>query len=110
MRKKQIICSGIIKGRYNLDYKWAIIDHPKLGRLYIAQDFGGIDTLAGGQYRWRHGFAVQLLPDDTIKSLSAPHNEHCTVLGAACAGHRPERPLKRWDGKTIEQIATAYGL
>lgn len=109
-QKTTVVDSGVDEGHYDLNYKWAIIDHPMHGRLYLTQGFGGLDTMYGGLYRWRHGIAVQLLPDDTIESLSAPHNEIETIIGAACEGYRDDRPLLEWDGQCIANVAESCGL
>jgi len=69
-----------------------------------------MDSLDGGMYRWRHGLAVQLLPDDTMEALSAPHNDIETILSAACAGYRQERPLMEWDSYAVATIAEACGI
>ena len=106
----KVIAQDTVKAQYDMWCKWAIIDHPKHGRLYITQGFGGMDSLQGGMYRWSNGIAVQLMPDDTITSLSAMHNETINILEAACRGYRDERQLVDWTGDMVAQVAKSCGL
>ena len=98
-------------GAYAMNCKSAIIDHPKHGRLYISQEFGGMHTLAGGKYRWSSGIVIKLLADDTFQSLSNKmYNETETVLNAATNACCDDRPILEWDGNMIDSVASAAGL
>lgn len=89
----------------------AIIDHPAHGRVLIVDGFGGMDTLAGGCVRWRHGLAVKLQPGDTFDRLDeSMHNEWTTELRAALTGYSETRPFMDWDGRAVAQVAKSIGL
>lgn len=70
-------------------------------RILICQMFGGIDSLAGGMPRWRHGVACRLRPDDTLATI---------VLGDVVRGYDKDRPVLDWDGIVVRRIAEAVGL
>lgn len=84
----------------------AIIESEKHGRLFIEDGFGGMDSLAGGQVRWRHGMARKISEVDTIDSL--------TKLQLMKSGF-PFRQIDNlsplpWDGFMIEKLARSVGL
>ena len=72
--------------------------------MLIRQGYGGVDTLHGGAYRWRHGVAVALRPDDTFQSLSGDWNEALPHISAILSGYDPERPVLDWPEEKIESI------
>jgi hypothetical protein len=92
----------------------AIIDHTRCGRILIEDGYGGEDSIAGGAVRWRHGWAAQLLPEDTMDTLLALHPDigggEFRTLDLIRYGRDPNRPIKTWHGRTIEAIAHAVGL
>lgn len=86
----------------------AIVDHPALGRLWLLEGFGGINTAEGGRAGWRYGIAVQLQPTDTLKTLeSEPLNDYTTLKSAVKAGHDPTRPMLQLD---VAELAQACGV
>lgn len=102
-------------GLYGINCTAAIVEHSALGRLYISQMFGGIDTLAGGTYRW--GLGCQILPADTLASLQDTrwNGNGCNLLSAMTNGYDDSRPVLGMDGRywgywTIGRIAAAAGL
>jgi hypothetical protein len=97
-------------GEYGIPYAAAIVQHPTLGRVYISEEYGGEDGISGGTYRWRHGIAVQLRPDDTAETLNAPWSEHASVLEAMLRGMDPARLVLNWSGAAIERVARSAGL
>lgn len=98
------------EGVYGLPHTVAIVEHPEQGRVLIAEGFGGMDDLSGGNYRWRHGVACQLQVTDTLDALDQARNECCTIIEAALSGHDPDRPLLNWSGDEITEVARAAGL
>jgi hypothetical protein len=110
--KIRVIESETLRGAYDFPCTLAIIEHPKYGRLLIREGFGGMDTLAGGQYRWRHGVACDVKDEDTIESLNdGEWNEHTTLIAAVLAGYDPERPIAAWaSGHILDKMARAAGL
>jgi len=88
----------------------AIIDHPKHGRLYLIQGYGGEGTIAGAAPRWRHGAVCRVLGTDTLESLRGDANEYTSVINVALAGHDPDRPLLDWTGHMIKRCALAVIL
>lgn len=99
------------RGSYDMQLKRAIIDHPEHGRLYLTQAFGGMDTLAGGAIRWRHGIACRLRPGDTLNSLRGEAwNDIVSRMEAMEHGYDDERPVLDWSGSAIESVARKAGL
>lgn len=100
-----------VSREYGLDGTVAIINHPEHGRLFIADGFGGQDSLDGGSVRWRHGMAIKLQPDDTLDSLrNTPWNDYCDLIDAMLKGHDDSRPVLDWHGPVIESLAKQAGL
>ena len=58
MNNNGILDFDRVTGQYDMAYTRAIIQHPKYGKLYVQEEFGGGD-LEGQKYRWRDGFAVK---------------------------------------------------
>ena len=79
-------------GVYGFPYTTVIIETPT-GRMVVRQGFGGIDTPHGGAYRWRHGVAAMILPNDTLQSLSGDWTASTSHLEAILSGYDPERPV-----------------
>lgn len=89
----------------------AIVDHPTHGRLYVRHGFGGMDTLEGGQVRWKHGLAIQLRQNDTFADLDADWNDQgVDVRQAMTNGYDASRPVLQWDGYMVANLAAACGL
>lgn len=81
--KIELIEKDTFDGTYGFPFVAAIIEHPEYGRLYITQAYGGEDSLSGGAYRWRHGFAVRIGDEDTFANLKErEYNEHYTCFDA----------------------------
>ena len=85
----------------------AIIDHPKYGRLFICDGFGGMDELRGGAIRWEHGMAIKLLPGDTLDVL---HANNASILFYARIGDDNSRPVLPWTGMMVAAVARTAGL
>jgi hypothetical protein len=81
-----------------------IIEIGDSEKILIRQGFGGVDTPHGGAYRWRHGVAVALRPDDTFQSLSGDWNEALPHISAILSGYDPERPVLEWSGRKLSMI------
>jgi len=98
------------RGAYDLGMRTAIIDHPKHGRLLLAEGYGGESTPQGGAYRWSQGVVVSIQPTDTLGSLQADrHNEFSSVMDAVTNGRDKTRPLLLWPGHAIEALASSVG-
>lgn len=107
----KIIEERSVEMDYGFRGTWAVIDHPKHGRLLLCQGYGGETSLQGGGVRWRHGLILKLQPGDTIGSLEAlPWNDEMATLVAARHGYDPDRPLMEWNGHVVAAIAKAAGL
>ena len=98
-------------GAYDLGCSAAIIDSRKHGRLLLHQGFGGMDSLAGGSYRWRHGIVARLQPADTLASLAEENwNDHMSRLDAILEACDPTRPVLNFRGAAIAALARQAGL
>lgn len=91
---------------YGMMADMAIVEHPKHGRLFIREGYGGEDSLAGGAIRWRHGIAIRIQPGDTLESLRANPDGYLNMV----QGFDPDRPVLAWDGHSVEAVARAVGL
>jgi hypothetical protein len=91
---------------YGMMADMAIVEHPKHGRLFIREGYGGEDSLAGGSVRWRHGIACRIQPGDTLESLRSDPQGYLDLV----QGHDPARPVLTLDGRELERIAEATGL
>jgi hypothetical protein len=79
---------------YGLAGTVAIVETSNHKRFLIRDGFGGIDTLAGGAVRWKHGAAYELQPGDTLESLrSTAWNEEVTLYDAVLHGRDDSRPV-----------------
>lgn len=107
----QVIESEQYEAEYEMKATRAIIEHPKHGRILLAQGFGGLDDICGGAIRWRHGIAVQLQPGDTLHSLrSCEWNDTTSLYLAVVQGYDASRPILEWSGKKITSQARIAGL
>lgn len=101
--KTKLIEQGTRSGQYGIDWAWMIIDHPEHGRLLLLQGWGDSH---GETYRWQHGLAVQLLPQDTFGKLEHEMiNPGTTLLEYVTNGYDSARPALRWDGQIIHRVA-----
>ena len=111
MSKARVIESGSNEGVYEISCDWAIVDHPKHGRLYVAQGYGGEDGIEGGTYRWRHGIVCRLLPGDTIETLGELYDTESgyeiSILDGMIQGYDAERPVLGWAGYMIDRMISA---
>jgi len=105
-----VIESETREGQYDMTWTAAIIEHPQHGRLYLAEGFGGMDSIEGGMYRWQHGLACRVLPSDTLESLEDDCNDYSTIREAMTSGHDDSRPVLEWSGSMIAAVAQAAGL
>jgi hypothetical protein len=104
----KIVEKNEFEGIYGLPATEMIVELKDARRVYLAEGFGGMSTLAGGQYRWRHGIAVQVKHTDTIASLSADLTHRAwptTTLDLMTRGCDNDRSVLMWDGRTIDQVA-----
>lgn len=101
-----LIEQGTNNGAYDMLCTEIIIDHPKHGRLLLVEGFGGVDSLAGGAYRWQHGIVAQLQPGDTLASLHGDGwNDYCNLYQAVVQGYDDSRPILDWTGAMIKSCA-----
>ena len=106
-----VVESQTVERDYGMSGTIAIIESKAGDRYLIADGFGGMDSLSGGAVRWKHGEAVKLQPDDTIDSLrSGEWNDYINHFDAVLRGIDSERPIMRWEGYVIENIAETCGL
>lgn len=97
------------KGIYGLPADEMIVELKDGRRVWLLEFYGGEDTSQGGQYRWRHGVAIQVLPTDTLASLHEDNGEWAEGThsrDAILSGYDDRRPLLYWDGNVIERVAT----
>jgi hypothetical protein len=104
--KTTLIETTRVESDYGMLCRLAIVEHPKHGRLFIREGYGGEDSLAGGAIRWKHGLAIKLLPGDTLESLRATPDGYLDLV----QGFDPDRPVLAWDGHSLEAVARAVGL
>jgi hypothetical protein len=84
----------------------AIVETDAGKRLLIRDAFGGIDTLEGGAVRWRHGFAVELQPTDTLESLKTEMwNDETSLFHAVINAFDDSRPLLGIDPTNLAKSA-----
>jgi hypothetical protein len=88
------------RGAYDLICERMILDHASLGRILISEGFGGMDSLAGGAYRYRHGMALRVPSTASLEGLDreqasvGPLHEIYEVLD--------------WDGAVLQCIADSH--
>jgi hypothetical protein len=96
---------------YGMQGVEAIVEHPEHGLIYIADGFGGMDTMRGGAVRWEHGMAVKLQPGDTLENLRETEwNDSTTLFRAMLEGYDESRPVLQLTGRQVSAIAKAAGL
>lgn len=104
--KSKLIEKRTIEGMYEFAVEQMIIDTDKHGRILITEGYGGEDKMEGGQYRWKHGVAARLLPNDTFEVLIGDWNDCTSVFEAVINGYDPDRPLLHdWTGHVIATVA-----
>lgn len=105
-QKNKLVEKDTLTGQYDINYDRMIVDSVKSGRLLLIEGFGGIDTLDGGTYRWKHGIAIQLKPGDTLESLDDTEwNDYYSTYQVVAQGQDDSRPVLQWDGFAIEKLA-----
>lgn len=104
--KAKIVEKRTVTGQYDIDFDQMIVDHPEHGRLFLSEGFGGLDSLEGGAYRWKHGLAIALKKDDTFDSLECGEwNEIFALYEAVMQGYDDSRPILPWSGYAIKALA-----
>ena len=94
------------EGVYAMIITSIIIDTDKHGRVLLSEGFGGMGSINGGMYRWRHGIAISLKPDDTMEKLeSMEWHDGMSYLNAIYYGLDDDRPILEWPGYLIEKVA-----
>lgn len=104
----KLIERNTLTGDYNLPLQEMIVELSNGRRVYLIEGFGGMSSLEGGQNRWRHGVAVQILPADTLDSLSEDSGDY--YVGSYTRmmnGYDKQRPILDWDGWVIDRVATS---
>lgn len=101
--KNVLVESDSRRGAYDMIQTRAIVQHHSLGRLLLVEGFGGMDSLSGGAYRWRHGLAYKIRDTETLGTLF----DECTETGFTDAdGMVPEQ----FSSAILEKIAYSAGL
>lgn len=101
----KIVEEQVVDGAYGFRREMLIIDHPRHGRLLLAEEYCGETELRGGQYRW--GSVHRLQPDDTFGALAGEWNECTTILEAVEMQHDDSRPWLDWPPLYVERMAHA---
>lgn len=104
----QVVESRQVVGVYDMICTEAIIEHPKHGRLYISEGWGG-DEVHGEMYRWQHGVVCRLRPGDTLEVLDDALGI-ATVRELIHSGCDSTRPCLEWSGAAIAQFAKRLRL
>lgn len=84
MKTIRIVETDSARGAYEFKREFCLLDHPKHGRLYVTEGFGGMDSIDGGQYRWRHGAAAKVPADTTLAEVEIAGSEGVYVRGEPC--------------------------
>ena len=93
-------------GIYDLPCTEMIVQLTDGRRIYLSEGFGGMSSLEGGQYRWRHGVAIAIQVTDTLESLHTDTKEYnCHSYERMMAGYDETRPILDWDGNVIDRVA-----
>lgn len=87
-RKPEVVETGTFVGRYGLPGHDAVVDDPRYGRLYITEEYGGVGTLGGGAYRWRHGLAIRVPVGTTLEEARKIdwHDPARPLVESLCGG------------------------
>lgn len=88
-------------GIYDFTVDEMIVEAQGGQRVYLVEGYGGEQSVIGGAYRWIHGLAIYIKPEDTLKSL----HEDIEDFERMMHGYDEERPVQTWDGKAVEQCA-----
>ena len=100
-----IIETDKVKGQYDMWCHRMIVSHNGQ-RVLLIQGWGGMGDIRGGTYRWTHGEAVQLLPTDTLLSLSGDSDiDGTSIMDLALRGYDDTRPILGWTGAAINSYA-----
>ena len=104
--KSKLIEKKIVDGQYGMYQEILIIDTDSHGRLLVQNGYGGENSMSGGAYRWRHGLAVKLHPEDTLEILNETEwNESTSLYSAVIHGYDNTRPILDWPGYIISKVA-----
>lgn len=95
--KAIVIESDRPTGIYDMRYVRAIVDHPRHGRLYMQQVYGGEMSLSGGAYRW--GIACKV-PDGTTLEQATDIHRSALDFGQ----------VLDWENYMVENLADSCGL
>ena len=85
-------------GAYGMTAERMIITTESGQRVLLMQQFGGLNSMAGGAYRYRHGLALAVSERDTLASLDAEYARTGIPIAHM-------RDVLEWDGATIERVA-----
>ena len=96
------------EGAYGFATEAMILHADTHGRILIVDGWGG-DNLHGYCYRWRHGLAIRLQPNDTFLTLAEPWNDDTTTWQAVLGGYDAERPILDWTGHVVAALARRHG-
>ena len=91
------------KGSYDIDVTIAIIETAAQERVLLTEGYGG-DDLNGYTYRWDHGMAVKLLPNDTLEQIQT------AGINNILRGDDTARPVLDWPGYAVRKTAESVGL
>lgn len=84
-------------------FRLILAEHPRYGRVLLIEGFGGLDSLHGGAWRFRHGRAFQVEPSDTLAYLWD------TMPRPPFVRNFERRDLLNWSGSAIQRIAKTMG-
>jgi hypothetical protein len=101
--KNAIIESDSRSGAYEMRQQRAIIQHHTHGRLLLVEGFGGMNSVEGGMYRWKHGSAYKIEEADTLESIFSKHTE------SEFSDYDSMIPLE-WSGNIIAKVTQSAGL
>ena len=103
--KNTLIESDSRSGAYGMRQSRAIIQHHTEGRLLLVEGFGGMDSVEGGMYRWKHGSAYKITEADTLESIFSKHTES-EFSDYDCM----RQNALEWSGNIIAKVAQSAGL
>ena len=103
--KWKIIEKETNKAEYDMDCVSMIVENENGERYLMQEGFGGMDTMAGGAIRWRHGLIIKIKAGETFSTFEKEWNESATLRDAMLRGYDDERPILDWSGTIIEKIA-----
>lgn len=106
----RLIESSTVERDYGFRGVEAIIETDKYGRVFIADGFGGMNTIYGGAVRWEHGYAVRIKPDDTLALLNDQDDRGVSIMYHASVDGDKSRPGLWLTGQQIASLAKSAGL